>query len=76
MQSTQHGDRGDRGAGKVGRDVLRDTGQPQNIDVQHLTGSPRPFEILAAVIPQAEVQTLSSRGLLDDVYVTFELVAD
>ena len=62
--------------GKVGRDVLRDTGQAQNIDVQHLAGSPRRFEILAAVMPQPEVQTLSSGGLLDYFCVTFELVAD
>ena len=44
--------------------------------MQHLAGSPRRFEILAAVVPQTEVQTFSGRGLLDDVGVTFELVAD
>ena len=50
--------------------------RPKNVDVQHLAGAPRRFEILAAVIPQPEVQALSDRGLLDDVCVTFELVAD
>jgi hypothetical protein len=44
--------------------------------VQHLTGSPRRFEILAAVVPQTEVQTFSGRGLFDYVCVTFELVTD
>jgi len=76
MQSSQHGDRGNCGASKLGRDVLGDTGKAQNIDVQHLTGSPRRFEILAAVVPQTEVQTFSGRGLFDDVCVTLELVAD
>src|SRR6266481_2766790 len=76
MQSSQHGDRGNCGAGKLGRDVLGDTSKAQNIDVQHLTGSPRRFEILAAVVPQTEVQTFSGRGLFDYVCMTFELVAD
>jgi pimeloyl-ACP methyl ester carboxylesterase len=53
-----------------------DTGKAQNIDVQNLTGSPRRFEILAAVVTQTEVQAFSGRGLLDYVCVTFELVAD
>ncbi len=61
---------------ELGCDVLGYTGKAQNIYVQHLTGSPRSFEILAAVVPQTEVQTFSGRGLLDYVCVTFELVAD
>jgi hypothetical protein len=44
--------------------------------VQHLTGSPRCFEILPVVVPQTEVQVFSGRGLLDYVCVTFELIAD
>jgi hypothetical protein len=36
----------------------------------------RRFEILAAVFPQPQVQTLSDRRLLHDVCVAFELVAD
>jgi hypothetical protein len=44
--------------------------------MQHLTASPRRFEIVAAVVPQTKVQTFSGRGLLDYVCVTFELVAD
>jgi hypothetical protein len=46
----------------------------QNIDLQHLAGAARRFEILAGVISQTEVQALPSRGLLDDVRVAFELV--
>ncbi len=44
--------------------------------MQHLAGSARRFEIVAAVVPQTEIQTFSDRGLLDHVRVTFELVAD
>ena len=76
MQSAQHGDRGYRRASKLGRDVLGDTSKAQNVDVQHLAGPPRRFKILAAVVPQTEVQTFSGRGLLDHVCVAFELVAD
>ena len=52
MKGAQHGDRGDGGAGKLGRDVLGDGRQAKNIDVQHLAGALRRFEILAAVISQ------------------------
>ena len=62
MQGPQHRDRGVGGAGQLGSDVLGDGG-----DLQHLAGSPRRFEILAAVLSQPEVQTLSGRRLLDPV---------
>jgi len=38
-------------------------GKAQNVDMHHLSGSQRRFEILAAVIAQAEVQSFSGRGL-------------
>ena len=76
MQRAQHGDGGNGRASKLGRNVLGDAGKAQNIDVQHLAGSLRRFEILAAVVAQTEVQTLSGRRLLYDVGVTFELVPD
>jgi hypothetical protein len=57
VQCSQHRDRGNGRASEFGRDIVADACKPQNIDVQHLTGSPRRFEFLAAVIPQAEVQT-------------------
>ena len=55
---------------------VTDGREPQNVDVQHLAGATRRFEIFAAEIPQPQVQTLSGRRLLDDVCVTFELIAD
>jgi hypothetical protein len=55
---------------------LGDTGKAQHIDVQLLTGSSRRFKILAAIVPQTEIQTIPDRGLFDHVRVTFELVAD
>src|SRR5258708_405751 len=76
VQGPQHGDRGNGGAGEIGRDVLGDAGKAQNIDVQHLTGPPRRFEILSAVVSQTKFQAFSGRGLLDYVCVTFELVTD
>ena len=44
--------------------------------MQHLSGAPRRFEILARVVSQAELQSLSDRRLLDHVAVPVELVAD
>ena len=46
------------------------------MDMQHFSSATRRFQIFAAVVPQAEVQTLADRGLLDDVGVAFELIAD
>src|ERR1700741_2349709 len=76
MKGPQHCDRGNGGAGQIGRDVLGYGREAKNIDVQHLAGAPRRFKILAAIISQPEVQTLSGCRLLDDVCVAFELVAD
>lgn len=44
--------------------AVQDTDEAQNIVVQHLTGSLRRFEVLAAVVPHSEVQVFSGRGLL------------
>jgi hypothetical protein len=76
MEFPQHRDRGNGGAGQIGRDVLGDGRQAKNVDVQHLARAPRGFEILAAVISQPEVQTLSCCRPRDYVSVAFELVAD
>ena len=58
MEGPQHGDRGNGGAGQIGRDVLSYGREAKNIDVQHLAGAPRRFEILAAVISKPKVQAL------------------
>jgi hypothetical protein len=76
MKSPEHADGGDRGPSKLGRDVLGDTGETQDVDVQHLTGASRRFEILAGKVPQTEIQTISGRGLFGYIRVTFELIAD
>jgi len=76
MQSPQHADGGDRGPSKLGCDVLGDSGKTQHVDVQHLTGAARGFEILAAEVPQTEIQTFSGRRLFSYIGMTFELIAD
>src|SRR5215208_6040939 len=76
MQCAQHRDRGNGGASKLGRDILRDAGKAQNIDVQHLAGALHRFEIVAAVVSQSEVQTFPGRRLPYDVGMTFELIPD
>ena len=57
-QGSQHDDRLDRGAGKLGRDIMSNAGKAQHMDVKRLAGGMHRFEILAAVVPQAQVQTL------------------
>src|SRR6202020_2681762 len=46
------------------------------MNLEHLSGSTRGFEIFAAVVPQTEVETLADRRLPDHVGVAFELIAD
>jgi hypothetical protein len=58
MEGAQHRDRGDGGAGEIGRDVLGDGREPQHVDVQHLAGAPCRFEVFPAEMPQTEVQTV------------------
>ena len=76
MQSSQHRDRGNRRASKLRSDIWGDGGEAENADMQHLTRPPSRLEILTAVVSQPEVQALPSRGPLDHVGMTFELVAD
>jgi hypothetical protein len=76
MQGSEYGNRGNGGPGEIDCDILRDTGKAEDIDVQHLAGLPRRFEIRASVVPQTEVQAFAGGGLLDHVGVTLELIAD
>ena len=46
------------------------------MDLQHFSGSTRRFKIVAAVVPQTQVETLADRGLPDHVGMAFELIAD
>ena len=73
MQRSQHGERGNRRAGKLGRDILGNAGKSQHMDLKRLPGSTDRLQIFAAVVPQAEVQGLSGYGLLDHFGVPFEL---
>src|SRR5919106_1990390 len=75
-QGSQHDDRLDRGAGKLGRDVMGNAGKAQYMDVERLPGCTHRFEIIAAVVPQTEVQTLVGYRALHRVGVSLELVAN
>ena len=76
MQGSEHRNRGNGGEGEIGRDILRDAGKAEDVDVQHLAGVPRRFEIRTGVVPKTKVKAFAGRGLLDHVGVTFELIAD
>ena len=72
MKCPQHGNRSDRGACEFGGDIRCDSDEAQYIDLEHLSGAARRFEILAAIVPQTEIQALSDRGLFDDLSMAFE----
>ena len=58
MQGSEHRNRGNGGEGEIGRDILRYAGKAEDVDVQHLAGLPRRFEIRSGVVPQTEGQGL------------------
>ena len=76
VEGSEHLDRGDRGAGQLGRDVLGDTGQPQHANVERLPGGLRGFQIVPAVVAQAQFDALASNGLLGCVRMPLDLVAN
>ena len=76
MQRSQHDHGSDGGTRELGRDICRDSGEAQYIDLQHLPGATRCLKVLAAIIPQTKIQTLSGSGLFDDLGMAFELVSN
>jgi hypothetical protein len=76
VQRSEHDDGSDSGAGELGGDIGCDSGEAQYVDVQHLPGVTRNLEVLAAIIPQTKIQTLSGGGLFDDLGMAFELVSN
>src|ERR1700752_12057 len=76
VQSAQHDDRGDGVASELRRDVRRDGGKAQNVNVQLFSGVTCRLEMFAAVVPQSEIQARSRDGPLDHLGVAVELVAD
>src|ERR1700733_14985052 len=75
MEGSEYGNRGDGGAGEIGRDVLGNGRETEHVDMQHLAGLPGRFEIRARVIPETEVQAFTDSRLLDHVRARLELVA-
>lgn len=76
VQGTEDVEGGDRLPGQFGRDVTSDAGKSKHLNVQHFASRLRGFEILAAVVAQAEIELVSLDRLPDRVVVPVELVAD
>ena len=55
MQRSQHNDRGDCGASKLGRDILGDTREAQHANMKHFSFATRRSEIFATIVPQTKV---------------------
>jgi hypothetical protein len=72
MQGSKNGNRRNGGADKIGRDILRDAGKAEDVDMPHLAGLQRRFEIRASVVPQTEIQAFAGGGLLDHVGMTLD----
>ena len=66
----------DRLPRQLGRDIVGDAGETENLDVQHFSGRLDGLEILAAVVAQAEVELVSRHRFLDGIVVPIELVSN
>src|SRR5262245_35696559 len=75
LQRAEYSDRLDRGAGELGRDIVRDAGQAKHPDVQLLTGLVKRLEVGAAIFAYPKFKRLPHDGLADGLGVNAELVA-
>ena len=76
MKRAQHGDRLDGGASQRRRDVIRNPGQANHLDVQQLACSVRAFQIRAAEVLQAERQGAPADRLLHRIRMDRQLIAN
>jgi len=76
MERTEHHDRSNCGASKLDTYTAADTREPDDLYVDHLPGCTGLFKFLTAVVPQAEIQTLTRHRLLYYLGMAFDLVAD
>ena len=76
MQSPKDVKGSDRLPRQLGVNIIGDTGETQNLDVQHFSGRLHGLKILAAVVAQAQIQLVSFNRFPDGVIVPVELVSD
>src|SRR3984957_7772717 len=63
-----------RVASQFGRDISRDDGQAENLDMKALLGLLHGLEVLPTVTAQSEIQLLSRDGVPENFVVTIQLV--
>jgi hypothetical protein len=66
----------DRLPGQLRRDIISDTGETKNLDVQHFAGRLHGFKVLTAVMAQAQVKLAAVDRFPDGIVVPIELVAN
>src|ERR1700756_933827 len=76
LQGAQHGDRGDRCERQFGRNVVSNTNEAQDVDMQQLATRPCRLKLGATIVSEPEFKRLAAHGLTDNVGVAIELVAD
>ena len=76
MQGAKDMKGGDRLPRQFRRDIVGDTGETENLDVQHFAGRLHRFEVLAAVVAKAQVELMSFDGFLDGIGMPVELVSN
>ncbi len=76
MKGSEHGKRGYSRTGEFRGDVVRDTRKTQHANIEHVPRVAHGFEVLAAEMPQAEVNAFARDGLADDIGVALDLIAD
>ena len=76
MQGAKDVKGGDRLPRQLRRDIVGDAGETENLDVQHFAGRLDGFEVLAAVVTQAQVELVSFDRFLDGIVMPVKLVSN
>ena len=76
LQGAQHGYRGDGSARQFGRNIVSNTGEAQDIDMQQLAPRPCRLKVDATIVSEPKLKGLPAHRLADHVGVAIELVAN
>lgn len=76
VKRTENGDGCDRRTRELGTNVCCDTCQPDDPNIHGIAGVPYGFELLSAVIVQAQVEIFSAYRLLQHLTMFLELIAN
>lgn len=76
LKSTEYDDGRNRGSSEFGGYVGRNSGEPENANIDTASSGSHRFKLFSAVMLQAEIEVLATRRPLEDIGVSFELIAN